>query len=518
MTVELIELAKTGRFSSFFLDYISGEKQLHKFYKNKPSVSGFAQGLKDRQFSSEKRIILSNVIKEQYNRLDKSDQVLSNIELLKQPNTYTVTTGHQLNIFTGPLYFIYKIVTTINLAKQLTKEFPEQNFVPVYWMATEDHDFEEINYVNIGGNKVVWNTHQTGAVGRFATDSIKPLLDTISGPSDVFKKAYTKHKTLADACRCYVNDMFGSDGLLVIDGDNANLKELLKEVIYDDLIKNNPAKAVRSTDLAIEKEGYKTQVHARDINFFYLKDNLRERIEKNNDKYVVLNTNIEFNQNELEKEIEEHPERFSPNVIVRPLYQELILPNLGYIGGPAEVIYWLQLKGVFDHFKADFPVLMPRNFGMVLPPAAFRKAEQLGVSTHSLFAEVDAQKANFVKTNSHSETDLASEKESLQSTYTLLAKKSVAVDKSLEKMVKAEAKKLNNAIEKIEKKILRAEKKKFSVEMDKLEYIHKALFPSNTMQERSANILDFEDASGSFLEMIKKSFDPFDIKFHVLKG
>jgi bacillithiol biosynthesis cysteine-adding enzyme BshC len=368
MQTHKLAFANTHAFSSFFLDYIQQKESLQKFNNRFPTPENFKDQFQEKMssFPIHNREVLVTTLKEQYKGLVITESVTSNIASLANQKTFTVTTGHQLNIFTGPLYFIYKIVTVINACKKLKALYPGYHFVPVYWMASEDHDFEEIQYFTLYGKKYVWTTDQKGAVGRFTTKSIESLFAEIPGDISVFKNAYAKNKTLAGAVRQYVNELFGKEGLVVVDADHREFKKLFRNAIQDDLFQHTPKKLVEERNKQLESLGYHTQVFARDINFFYLENGLRNRLEKNNNTFKVVDTEIEFTQDQVKQLIESEPEKFSPNVILRPLYQEMILPNLAYVGGPAEVTYWLQLKGVFDYFKVPFPILMPRNFALVL--------------------------------------------------------------------------------------------------------------------------------------------------------
>ena len=167
MKVDKIDLGETGLFSPIFLDYIKQKKPLQPFYNLYPFKKNVGKQvkLKKESFSSETRKILTTVLNSQYEGFTISDTLSSNLQKLEQENTFTITTGHQLNIFTGPLYFIYKIVTVINACKELKADFPDYNFVPVYWMASEDHDFEEISYFKLFNKKYIWETDQKGRVG-----------------------------------------------------------------------------------------------------------------------------------------------------------------------------------------------------------------------------------------------------------------------------------------------------------------------------------------------------------------
>src|SRR5579863_3196744 len=185
MEASCIDYKDTGFFSHTVIDYIDDKPELRPFYSHRPDMEGFKAFLKTKKVIAD-RETLAEVLTGQYHAISQltnynSQLVQDNIALLKSPNTYTITTGHQLNIFAGPLYFIYKIVTAIKLAQQLKEQFPDKNFVPVYWMASEDHDFAEINYTNIGGKKVHWWYEASGATGRINPDTMRQALNQYKG-------------------------------------------------------------------------------------------------------------------------------------------------------------------------------------------------------------------------------------------------------------------------------------------------------------------------------------------------
>ena len=329
MKVEKVALDKTGSFSQIFLDYIASEAKLAHTHSFEPSIQGFEKALSYRKLSADHRNTLVSVLNDQYAALTISEEVDKNIKSLKDQNTFTVTTGHQLNIFTGPLFFIYKIVSTINICRELTDKFPEYNFVPVYWMASEDHDFDEINHTYVDGEKFIWETEQSGAVGRFTTEELVVLADTIPGKIEIFKKAYADSANLADAARHYVNELFGDSGLVVVDADHPELKAEFKSIVKAELLNQSAFVKVTERSEFLIKKGYKPQLNPREINLFYLDDGLRARIEKEGELYKIVDTDLSFTQTEILSLLDEHPEKFSPNVILRPVYLEIILPNLG---------------------------------------------------------------------------------------------------------------------------------------------------------------------------------------------
>lgn len=507
-----LDLVSTGAFPKLFLDYISKKTGLKDFYGNYPDIEGFKTQLESASFSPEKREILVQSLKKQYSGYTNPPD----IDLLLDPKTFTVTTGHQLNIFTGPLYIIYKLVCIINLSRSLKKAFPDYNFVPVYWMATEDHDFEEISYFNLFGQKHLWETQQKGAVGRMDPSELRSILDVLKEKPVLFEQAYLNNPCLADAVRQYMHDLFGAEGLISLDADDSGLKSLFKDVIKDDLLNHSAAQIVTNTSAALEASGYKTQIHPREVNFFYLDHGIRERIDIQEGVYKVLNSSLSFTQDEILKLVETDPEKFSPNVVLRPLLQETILPNLAYIGGPSEVPYWLQLKGVFDHYKTSFPILMPRNFALIVNSGLTKKAEKLGVAIDELFDDEVTLRKRFVERNSENSLSLAFEIDEISEVFRRIAIKAQAIDLTLKPVVEAENTKFSNALENLEKRLKKAEERHHETSVTQLLNLREKLFPGGGLQERKENFLNFYLNDPQFLEKLLNTFDPLDFRFNII--
>lgn len=518
MQLKKFSFADTHAFASFFLDYIEQKESLKSFYHRFPLLDAFPDQMqeKEKSFAPATREVLVSVLKEQYKNLTTHDAVAKNIDALADKKTFTITTGHQLNVFTGPLYFIYKIVTVINACRQLKERYPDAHFVPVYWMASEDHDYDEIKYFRLYEKKYIWKTEQTGAVGRFSTKGLAELAREVPGDTSLFQEAYAKNKTLSDAVRHYVNALFQSEGLVVIDADNPALKKVFEPVIHDDIFNGESKRCVDKTNAALTDLGYKTQVFCRDINFFYVRDNIRGRIEKVDTYYKVIDTEITFTSEALKAEIAEHPERFSPNVILRPLYQEMILPNLAYIGGPAEVIYWLQLKSVFTHHEVPFPMLMPRNFAMIIDREVGRKFEKTGLELKDVFEEKNYLFNHWVLKHSPRNLTVGTERNTVAELFAALQERAETVDKTLGAFVGAEGKRALNSLEKIERKLLRAEKRLHADKLRQIEFVKDKLFPNGSLQERTDNFLNFYQQDNQFIANLLDLFDPFDFTFNVL--
>ncbi len=311
MQLYKIALEDTRSFSHFFLDYISQKESLRNFYHRFPLVQNFKDQINEKStsFPQGNREVLSKILNKQYEGIKISEQVAGNIKSLTNSKAFTVTTGHQLNVFTGPLYFIYKIVTVINTCKVLKELYPEYNFVPVYWMASEDHDYDEIKSFRLHGKKYSWETNQTGAVGRFDPITLSKLAGELPGDVSIFKNAYSKSKTLAAATRSFVNELFGKEGLVVVDADERELKSLFAKVIHDDLFRQTSKKLVEEKNQKLEGLGHHPQVFARGINFFYLDNGIRQRIEQHENNFSVVDTPLKFSAKEIEMLISKEPEK-----------------------------------------------------------------------------------------------------------------------------------------------------------------------------------------------------------------
>jgi bacillithiol biosynthesis cysteine-adding enzyme BshC len=526
MQAKYISYQETGSFSKLVLDYINNKEQLKAFYSYRPDMEGLAEALSKRKFDGDRNTLV-DVLKSQYEHIQVNKSVSKNIELLGQENTFTVTTGHQLNLFTGPLYFIYKIVTTINLAIELKIAHPDKNFIPVYWMATEDHDFDEINHVSVDEKNISWIQKTNGATGRLSTKTVAAAVLAYKGYLGISKngkriaklaeQAYLEHDNLADATRFLVNNLFEKYGLVIINADDHQLKKQFAQIISADILQQNSERNIEKTSKVLEKLDYKTQVNGRDINFFYLKDNLRERLIFEKGRYLVNHTDISFSEEEIKTEIQNYPERFSPNVVMRPMYQEFILPNLAYIGGGAEVAYWMQLKANFDFYKVDFPVLLLRNSALLIDKRSAENLYSLGFALEDVFLPVEEMKNIWVRKNSTAQLSLADETRALNSIFDQIKLNAFKIDKTLSISTDSAKQKTNHLLANLEKKLFRAEKRKHEYSLEQIENVKKRLFPGGTLQERTLNIAPmYVNYGEDFLSSLIENFEPLGGDFTLL--
>ena len=537
MDADCLSYKQTGYFSQLICDYLDKEERIRPFYNRYPSLENFEAQIEEKQkhFPEVNRTILYESLKKQYKNVDISKKTNDNLIRLKEPITFTVVTGHQLNLFTGPLYFLYKIISTINLVSELKKEYPQYNFVPVYWMATEDHDFDEINYFNFKGKKLQWNPDvakdQGGAVGPLHTDVLQEVFEAFSNElgsgknadnlKELFKKAYLGHETLTAATRYLANELFGEYGLVIIDGDKRELKRLLipyaKQDIVEGIANDEVAKTIERLKEA--SEDYAVQVNQREINYFYLKQGIRERIVADGDKWSVLNSDISWNESELLKELNDFPERFSPNVIARPLYQEVILPNLCYIGGGGEIAYWLELKSMFEAMDVPFPVALLRNSALVISEKTKKKIAKLNLRIEDLFLERNSLINKKIREISNIDIDFSPQKELLQRQFADLYELAEKTDKSFLGAVKAQEVKQKKGLDKLEKRLLKAQKRKLKDHVQRLAELHNELFPNGALQERILNFSElYLEWGDRLIPEMMASLKPLKLKFTVLRN
>ncbi|WP_149913630.1 bacillithiol biosynthesis cysteine-adding enzyme BshC [Sphingobacterium cavernae] len=528
MKATYIDYKDTNSFSKTLLAYLAGNEELTSFYGNQPTYEGFKKQIQLKSSFAHREILVESLKNQYGDLLNDAPEVARHIDLLAQSNTYTITTGHQLNIFTGPLYFLFKIACAIRLAKDLKVKFPDQNFVPVYWMASEDHDFAEINNTRVYGKKIVWDVPGISGAGKMDTSSMEAVVrqyigmlglsENSSKLAEIVEEAYLQGRNLADATRVLVNALFREYGLVIVDADRKELKEVFVPIIQEDILEEKSFQAISNTTKELEEKGFSTQVHARECNFFYLTDEYRERIVKNEDgRFEVLHQDIFFSVEGLKQEISTNPERFSPNVVMRPLYQEVILPNLAYIGGGAEIVYWLQFKANFDQFGIPYPILIPRNSAMITDDAVASKIYRLDLTFKSVFKSTTALQNDYVRRHTIHRLNLRDEWMEFNAIFGKIKLRAHKIDASLAPSTEAVQARLKKAIDNLEKKLLKADKHNHEEALIQIERVKEKLFPNGGLQERSENFATLYVKYGDdLIKELIKHFNPLDFKFTIL--
>ncbi|MFZ6025208.1 MAG: bacillithiol biosynthesis cysteine-adding enzyme BshC [Bacteroidota bacterium] len=517
----------TGYFSSIVADYLAESATLRPFYAHLPGIEGIQDAIRAREQFATPRNILVTALKEQYRSINTDKAVAGNMEALADAKTFTVVTAHQPNIFTGPLYFVYKILHIIQLAKYLSEQMPAYRFVPVYYMGSEDADLDELGQISIDGNKLSWNTIQTGAVGRMLVDKeLIKLLSAIEGQTGVlpfgkelsvlFREAYTNGRTIQEATLHLVNALFGRFGLVVLIPDQHNLKSAFSAVIQKELLEGFSHKIVNDTISELGKN-YKVQAGGRAINLFYLVNNRRERIEKDGDDFVVNALDIRFTKEQILNELKTYPERFSPNVILRGAFQETILPNIAFIGGGGELAYWLELKEVFKAINVPYPVLVLRNSFLLMTSEQEKRMQQLELTHQLLFSKANLLLEQLVKKRTGKQLNLSNETAQLTVLYEQIKQQAASIDETLMAHVEALLVKASKRLTELEKKMLRAEKRKFETEERQIQSLKQQLFPGDSLQERVENVSGWYARYGSdWIDILLQNSLSLEAEFMIL--
>jgi bacillithiol biosynthesis cysteine-adding enzyme BshC len=502
------------------MDYLNGNKHLSGFYHFQPHLQGIQHAAKYKQFDAKQRALLIERILTNYQsshiNIDESQAVKNNIDKLRNENTYSVTTGHQLCIFTGPLYVVLKALHVIKLSQKLNELNDGNNYVPVFWLAGEDHDFNEIKTLQTHDQKLEWQRDAgTIPVGRLSLDGLKTLLQQLdlSKNSDIHDliEFYTQSGNLAQATTRLLHHIFGRFGLIVINPDDKELKQTIIPIIKRDVLHSEFYTALEQTNLELGKHYKKLQITGRPINHFYITDdNQRCLIHREGDDYIIHNTNLKFSAREMDHEIVSHPERFSPNVVMRPVYQEFVLPNVAYVGGPGEVAYWLQLKLVFESASMKMPAVLLRNSFILMNYHDARELKKINIppAEFTIGRQHEIEKSLLQKLLPLSFDIWQNQSNEL---FQQLYDQAVAIDN------KAASDLLKDKLE-WEKRwkmwysdVNKLRKQKLDNELRMLRNLHERCYPGNVPSERKLNFTAFvteNDSIRHFVDLLYNHIEP----------
>lgn len=525
MQKTLIHRTKTGLFSEISNELVYNQERFSDLITNPFSIEAIENQIQEKKeyYSIEKRKQLVQVLRENYSKVSKHELIDKQLEKLESENTFTITTGHQLNLFTGPAFFVYKILHVIRLCEELADNFPQYNFVPVYWMASEDHDFEEIKSTQLFGKKITWESNQQGAVGSFLVEELNEIRTQLhdffkTNPTSEIHKIIDSYNgnNLSEATFNLVHTLFSNYGLLIIEPSNPELKKWFSPIMQQEVSIQESENLVNQNNVHLNEQGFKPQVHAREINLFYLSNQKRERLISKGD-VIEIESRGDISKSDILKEIEAFPERFSPNVVLRPVYQECILPNLVYVGGGGEIAYWLQFNKVFEAFKIPFPLIQVRTSIQLIDLGSEKKRIKLGLEIGDLFKDIEVLKKEYTRKNAGDKLNLLKLHDALHEMKSLIIEYATNIDKSLDGYAQAESVRLEKQLFAFEQKLVKHQKTAFESALKQLEDLKSKLF-SGGVQERNESFFTF-CASGdvySMLENIKAQIDPFEKDFVIL--
>ncbi|MCB0742884.1 MAG: bacillithiol biosynthesis cysteine-adding enzyme BshC [Ignavibacteriae bacterium] len=536
----LIDFAKIPGSAQLFLDYVNDFEKVKNYYninfRDEDSYKDVFEKIQNPNGSA-----IAEIIKNQYKDFNYSDKTKSNIELLKKENTIAVFTGQQLGLMGGPLYTIYKIFTTIKLTEHLINNFKEFNFVPVFWMAGDDHDFEEIANVNIVNNeneieKIIYSDgkepdENRGSVGNLKfEESINDFylkIESTIRQTD-FSKDFLKltnhvlnpKLTLAESFFKLIFQIFDDTGLIIFNPQDKDVKKLLIPIFKKELLDfktHTKDVLLASADL---DENYHSQVKVKPINIFLSDETGRHLIEPVDDEYRLKGKRKRITKEDMLKMLEEKPECFSANVLLRPICEDYLFPTGFYIAGPGEVSYYAQAIPLYKHFDLQHPFVFPRASATILESNIAKILMKYNLSTSQFFKplqELKDEVLNSVSENSV-ESIFNSATSQLDETFAQLANSLEAFDKTLSNSTKNSAEKIIHQLEILKTKSLKAQEVKFDATVRQITKARNSVYPNDNLQERELCIINFVNKYGfDFFDWLYNELDIHEFKHQILE-
>lgn len=497
-------------FSLLVKDYLAENEKTKSLFTFSPSLSGLKDALTSKEKNYRHREVLHRIIDKNYtNNNSISNKENENLTLLKE-NGFAVTTAHQPNLFLGPLYTITKAISTIALANKINLDLKEKKVVPIFVIGSEDHDKDELLHTYLFGKKYEWTTEQKGPIGSMIIDDsfIHILHEWVNAfgtmpyaeeLKDAYLSSYTLNRTIAEGFASMLRKLLSSYGLIVLDLNVKEVKEVMMPV-FDKELKDSYSFNTLKSNLDFIRENYSVQAEPRDINLFEYKNGERVRIDKVEEHLIA--------------KLKSTPENFSPNVILRPLMQQTVLPSIANIGGGAEVSYWLQLKPIFDSAHIDFPVILLRDIISVLDNKSWEKWTSSGYSELDFFLPIDELKKKIALKDSNLELEFSRIENELTAKFSSLETLVTTIDKSLQGSYESELVKLKKSLELLYSKALKAEKRKHEESIAALEKIKSKVFEDNYLIERKENFSAYYLKGGKdWVEAMIANANPLDAKW-----
>ena len=511
-----VPYGQTGQFKEAFLAFIDRNPHLAALLPPAPTLAQLEAQAQSKAYSTGQRALLVETLRSQYQAIACGAEVEANLAKIAEADCFTVTTGHQLSIYLGPLYTVLKALTVVKLAAAFERAYPHRRCVPVFWLASEDHDIAEISALRINGKRYNWATAQSGAAGSLVPDGLADLLAALWPALPAYLRAYADFPTLAQAQQWLLHKLLGHLGLLVLDPQTPALKAGLAPLVERELKAPFTGAAVERSTAQMQAAGYEPQIAVRPTNFFLLDAGMRERIVPLEGGSYAAGRLGTFSQAELLGLLATAPERFSPNVATRPLYQELVLPNLAYIGGPAEMVYWLQLADLFTEIGIAMPVLWPRAHVGILSAEDSEAMQYLGLQPTDLLKPWDDLKATVLQKQGATAAGV----DGLQATFTAyldcFTTEILAQDASLQAYTQAEAKRLWRHAEAGWVRLRKAQERQYGKPLALARALQEKLCPNGSLQERRESFWTYYQADRNILSQLLAAVDPTDHAFRIL--
>jgi len=504
-------------------EFIDRNDRLHHWISAWPDEKQLLQRAHKRVFLQETRELLVETISKQYRDSGLYDQIPANLNALLDPNTYTICTGHQLCLLGGPAFIWFKLTQLCSLARSVNENQNEFHIVPVFWLASEDHDIAEISNISMDGNNYTWSTNDLGATGRLSTKGIDKIIEELqlSFPELMHSKTIEWIRDsyscdyLAGAWRRLIHGLAGHLGIVVMDGNHRSFKAQFSEIMAREIDQGFMFHSMQKQLHEFKNYGFDIPVNPRECCLFYLQSGLRSRIVRNaNDTFQTVDGLRTWTREEILNEASVNPENFSPNVLMRPLYQECILPNLLYLAGPSELNYWLQLKPCFDEVKMDFPLLHLRSGITLISQKTQKLLLKSKLTLPELMENSDVILNRLMRKNNRF---LADDLRMIEEKWSDIIAKAKDADTTLKAAAEAELQRVRMGIQRLEAKMIKAEKRKNSELAIAISQLKGVLFPGGKYQERNEGIIHLLPVENGLLERMMEHMNPWISEMILMK-
>ena len=540
MQIDFSDIPGTNR---LFLDFMNDFEKVREYFKinfrDRELYAELFESICNRDNPNKSELV--EIIKNQYNTFEQSKKTLKNIELLGENNTVAVFTGQQLGILGGPLYTVYKLFTAIKLCEDLNESFPEFNFVPIFWMAGDDHDFEEISSVNLVSKeneirKIIYSDGKEadfnrGAVGELKfhssieefktlvkenlretefSESLFNMIDNVLAPEMTIKRSFFN----------LLYQIFDDTGLIIFNPQDKEVKRLLQPIFSKELIdykKHTKDLLLVSADL---DDSYHAQVKIKPINLFLSDETGRHLIEPIEHEYRLKGKRKRITEEEILNIVEKEPERFSANVLLRPICEDYLFPTGFYIGGPGEISYYAQAIPLYKHYGLQHPIIYPRASATIVEANIGKILIKYNLSTQDFLQDSDSLKEMVVKTLSEHNLEENFNNvnntiaDSLENLTTLLSK----IDTNLSNVAESTKGKILHQLKVLKSKSMKSQENTFDSTLRQISKAQNLIYPNNNLQERELTILSFVNKYGiDFFDWLYNELDVKEFKHQILE-
>jgi bacillithiol biosynthesis cysteine-adding enzyme BshC len=501
-----LPFAQIPHTTHLFTDFLSYTPHVQPFYPHSPHFSDWLKAVASAlRYDSSRREPVSAILERQNRSWDASPPTLANLDRLRR-GAAAVVTGQQVGLFGGPMFAIYKALTAVKLAEEATKAGVDA--VPVFWLATSDHDLAEVNHVAFPGPDGALQTVTTPSHSVPSApvsnvrlgDEILPVVEqaaALLGESDVtrfLRESYRPGETLGTAFARLYARLFAEWGVILLDASDPELHRVA-EPIYRSAIENAAAlnTALLARGEALEAAGYHQQVKVvpSTVLLFTMKDGARtpiHRLPASEAEFVIGHEDAaeRISKDELLARIAATPEQFSPNVLLRPVVQDYLLPTLAYSGGAAEAAYFSQAGAVYEVVLGRVTPIVPRFSATIIEPKTQRLLERYGIGLREVLSGPDVLRqqlaAHSLPGDLQAAFDIANK--SLETNLAAISQKLEKLDRTLVEAAQTASSKMRHQLDRLHTQAARAESQKGEVVGRHAEALSQAIFPGKGLQER----------------------------------